>query len=801
MSLRMLILVVSTVILSTAELQAETVTNWSKQGHQLVISSSDAEYLISQYAPNSFSIEQTNDDLQLDSFALKPDLTALPIRVVDQGEHLLISSETVTLEIETSPFVINVIRGDELLASTSFTSSDFSAGSSAVVMVDENTPLMGTGSRVLGMDRRGHRLPLYNRAHYGFETHSEQMYYSLPMIISGQNLAIIWDNPSNGWIDVATDYDGAIRFDSEYGAARLHFSVGDSPLQLTHNLASLTGHQPLPPRWALGMYASRFGYHSQSEVEQTFEAFVDQEFPIDALVIDLYWFGDTIKGTMGNLDWHQANWPDPKSMIARLDDAGVNTILITEPFVLTSSSKWHDALEANALANDAEGNVATFDFYFGNTGLVDVFSDDGQRWFLDQYQRLSEYGVRGWWGDLGEPEVHPESTRHNLSGLTGEAVPANAIHNAYGHQWAAMLHQFLTEQQPEQRPFIMMRSGYVGSQRYGMIPWSGDVNRSWGGLQSQIEISLQMGLQGLGYMHSDIGGFAGGEIFDPELYVRWFQYGVFQPVLRPHAQENIPSEPVFHDYRTLEITRDFARLRYRLMPYIYTMAYQNSRFGTPLMRPTYFIEDTHDNRSNTSQYLFGDALLVHPVTEDGQREVITQLPRGVWFDFWSNEVFEGGSEQTFAAPIEQIPAWVKAGSFIPELPIQIANLSEYRSDDIELHYYHHDSVVSASGEWYEDDGTSSNALSESAYEHYQFSAAFDGKTLIIRNRASGNGHSAMPKQRDISWVIHGVTNRPSRVVIGDQIADTDYDPESQILAITLQSAPLNHYEIHIELAE
>lgn len=801
MLLRMFVFVIATVILSTADLHAETITNWSKQDQQLLISSNEAEYLISQYAPNSFSIEQTNHELQLDSFALRSDLSPLPIHVEARGDHLLISSDTLTLKVETNPLIINVIRGSELLASTSFTVSDFPTGSSAVVMVDEDTPLMGAGSRVLGMDRRGHRLPLYNRAHYGFETHSEQMYYSLPMIISGQNLAVIWDNPSNGWVDVATDYDGAIRFDSEYGAARLHFSVGDSPLQLTHNLASLTGHQPLPPRWALGMYASRFGYHSQSEVEQTFNAFIDQEFPIDALVIDLYWFGDTIKGTMGNLDWHQANWPDPESMISRLDDAGVNTILITEPFVLTSSDKWQEALAANALASNDESNVATFDFYFGNTGLVDVFSDDGQDWFLDQYQRLSEYGIRGWWGDLGEPEVHPENTRHNLSGEAPDAVPANAIHNAYGHQWAAMLHQFLTEQQPQQRPFIMMRSGYVGSQRYGMIPWSGDVNRSWGGLQSQVEISLQMGLQGLGYMHSDIGGFAGGEIFDPELYVRWFQYGVFQPVLRPHAQENIPSEPVFHDYRTVEITRDFARLRYRLMPYIYTMVYQNSRFGTPLMRPTYFIEDTPENRSNTSQYLFGDALLVHPVTEDGQREINTQLPSGVWFDFWSNEVFEGGAEQTFAAPVELIPVWVKAGSFIPELPTQITNLSEYRSDNIELHYYHHNSVNSARGEWYEDDGDSPSALTESAYEHYQFSAVFDGEALSITSRATGIGHSAMPAQREIRWVIHGITSRPSQVTIGGEVADTEYDAELQLLTITQHSTPLNHYEIYIELAE
>ena len=150
---------------------------------------------------------------------------------------------------------------------------------------------------------------------------------------------------------------------------------------------------------------------------------------------------------------------------------------------------------------------------------------------------LHDKGIMGVWGDLGEPEVHPDDLVH----ATGSA---QTIHNIYGHDWARMIYEGYKKDYPNERPFILMRAGYSGSQRFGMIPWSGDVNRTWGGLQSQPEIALQMGMQGMAYMHSDLGGFAGANL-DDELYVRWLQYGVFQPIFRPHAQEEVPSEPVY----------------------------------------------------------------------------------------------------------------------------------------------------------------------------------------------------------------------------------------------------------------
>jgi len=251
-------------------------------------------------------------------------------------------------------------------------------------------------------------------------------------------------------------------------------------------------------------------------------------------------------------------------MIADFQNKGVQTVVISEPFVLDTSSRWQDAVDKQVLATGADGKPLAYDFYFGHTGLIDIFGKQGKDWLWDIYKGLHQQGVKGVWGDLGEPEVHPTETRH----ATGSA---DQVHNIYGHQWARLVAEGYQRDFPNERPFILMRAGYSGTQRYGIMPWSGDVNRGWDGLQSQPEISLQMGMQGVGYMHSDLGGFA-NPVLDNELYQRWLQYGVFQPVFRPHAQDEVPSEPVYREDRTRALAREAIRLRYRLLPYNYTLA-------------------------------------------------------------------------------------------------------------------------------------------------------------------------------------------------------------------------------------
>ncbi|WP_237067525.1 glycoside hydrolase family 31 protein [Microbulbifer guangxiensis] len=734
----------------------------SLDGDVLNLELSDARVTLTPLNDASIEVHYQREGIkQLPSFAIAPDNRAdVDSQLQDTPEQLIYELEGLTAVIQKSPFAIHYYRDEKplLREESGFFATETIRGFRFTLEKDEK--LIGGGQRVLGMDRRGKRLPLYNRAHYGYTTESEQMYFSLPAVMSSNKYVLLFDNSATGHMDLGASREDLLQFEAMAGRTAYIVVAGQTYPQLIENYVDVTGRQPLPPRWALGNFASRFGYRSEEEVRATVDKFAEEDFPLDAVVLDLYWFGPDIKGHMGNLDWDRNTFPQPQKMMADFRERGINTILVTEPFILTSSKRWDEAVANNVLAKDLAGEPKRFDFYFGNTGLVDVFSEEAGDWFWSIYDDLLQQGVGGWWGDLGEPEVHPSDTVHEIG-------MADEIHNAYGHTWAQLLYDRQTAQYPQRRPFIMMRAGFPGSQRYGMIPWTGDVSREWGGLKPQVELALQMSLLGFGYTHSDLGGFAGGEEFDRELYIRWLQYGVFQPVYRPHAQDHIPSEPVFHDRKTRDITREFVKLRYRLLPYNYTLAFENSQTGLPLMRPLFFMDESNtDLIDYKDAYLWGSDFLVAPVTDADTDQVKVKLPGGVWFDYWTDEPHRG-TEATVNVELETIPVLVRAGAFIPTID-DITTTRDYSSQQLTLDYYAHPTAVRSSSYVYEDDGKTVDAFKRDRYTRLQFTAKRDADGIRFEFDRDGGGYEGEPAERSISLNIHNWELAPSAVSVGSE---------------------------------
>ena len=754
----------------------------------------EVHYFLAQKGLNAI---ETNA-ARLPSFAIKEGAMKQSFKLISKKKTLEFSSGTLTAIVTKIPFHIAFykVKGHEkqLLLTEErgfFTGSALENDKQYNVQgfrfkLSEHEKLLGGGERVLGMDRRGHRMPLYNRAHYGYETQSNQMNFSLPAVFSSNKYILLFDNSAKGWMDLGESEQNIMQFEAVSGRMAYLVFAGDTYPELIKNYVEVTGKQPMPPRWAFGNYASRFGYRSEQEVRDTVNKFIDLDFPLDALILDLYWFGKDIKGHMGNLDWDKEAFPTPTKMISDIKEQGVNTILITEPFVLTSSKKWADAEQNHALAKNADGKPKRFDFYFGNTGLVDVFNEKGQSWFNDIYKTLHQQGVAGWWGDLGEPEVHPSDTLHTLA--DGSVVNTDAIHNVYGHQWAKMVYENQLTLAPNERPFILMRSGFAGSQRYGMIPWTGDVSRSWGGLKPQVELSLQMSLLGMGYTHSDLGGFAGGETFDKEMYIRWLQYGVFQPIYRPHAQDNIAPEVVFHDKETQDILRKFIKLRYNLLPYNYTLAYQNSTTGMPLMRPLFFEEEPENDSNlslmnNAKSYLWGDAFLVTPVVDAGVKSVSVPLPKGVWFDYFNGDRHQGNQTIDIATSLETLPVLVRAGSFIPMVD-DIQSTKDYDSSKLTLHYYADESVKNSTSEMYEDDGEIFQANVQGLFELLSFKANQQSGKLSLQLSRSDNHYVGMPQNRQMTLVIHNWQSQPTKVMVGKKkTKNISWNKKAQTLTV------------------
>ncbi len=789
-----LALALSFISLISCSSQESIIKSISDEGTHLKVVVESGEYRIKAYGSKIMetSFIPSGEVFNSLSHAVVLEPVEVKTTLVDKENFVEYSTSGVAVVIRKDPFQISYTYKGEQITSEKGGYARKDSLETIQFNLDEEEVLYGGGARALGMNRRGNRLVLYNKAHYGYETRAELMNYSMPIVISSKKYMLHFDNAPIGYLDLDSENDNTLTYETISGRKTYQIIVGDTWLDLIDNYTNLTGKQPLPPRWALGNFSSRFGYHSEKETRNTIDAFIKDEIPVDAVILDLFWFGKPIQGTLGNFEFLKDSFPTPKKMIADFKEKGVKTILITEPYVLETSKKWQEAVSKEILATNAQKMPYVFEFYFGKGGIIDIYKEGGKQWFWDVYKRHIDMGISGWWGDLGEPERHPSYVQHAIGS-------ADEVHNIYGHDWAKLVYEGYQKYFPEQRPFILMRAGSSGSQRFGLIPWSGDVNRSWGGLQSQTEIALQMGMQGLGYMHSDLGGFAGGNP-DNELYTRWLQYGVFQPIYRPHAQEEVPSEPVFREPKTKALVKQAIELRYKMLPYNYTLAFDNNQTGAPLMRPLFFEDETSIDLSDfNATYLWGKDFLVTPILNPSVTRKEVYFPKSaIWFDFYTDEKIEGGQTKNVTTTENAIPTYVRGGAFVP-LAKPMRNTSQYDATSFDLHYYHDTSVSLASGKLYHDDGLTPNAFEKGMYEIIHFNSKFEeGQLQIQLNAEIGEHFSSSSKKIDV--VVHNVILEPSEVLFDSKKVKFDFDETNKTLTIVgVVFKTVDRKSIHIKM--
>lgn len=613
--------------------------------------------------------------------------------------------------------------------------------------------IYGAGERAVSMNRRGYRFALYNRPFYAYELGATMLNYSLPLTFSSEKYALLFDNPQKGYVDIGKTEKDVLEWGTMGGTLRYYLITGNDWPEISTNYTLLTGRQQLLPRWAFGNLQSRMAYRNQYETDSIVTLMKKNNFPIDAVILDFYWFGDSIQGYLGKLDWYKKAWPEPEKMIQKFKNQGVKTILITEPYVIDSLSTHSEADALGVFVTDSLGKTY-FDkqFYFGTGSLIDIFKPEARDWFWSKYKKQIDKGIAGWWGDLGEPESHPSDIRH----VNGKA---DEVHNIYGHYWDKMLFDRYAEEYPDKRLFHLQRSGFAGSQRYSAIPWTGDVSRSWGGLQAQLPLLLTMSMSGLGYIHSDAGGFAQG-VRDDELYTRWLQFAVFTPILRPHGS-NHPSEPVYWSKQTQDIVRRYMNLRYSLLPYIYTLSYKNTIEGTPLMQPLFYaFPDDTTTYSIQNQYMWGNNIMVAPVIEKGLRSLKIYLPEGKWFDLNKNNAYRGNQWIEYPLEIENIPVFIRGGSFIPFVADTLSSTDYYKPDNYTVWYFPSGKTVF---EQYEDDGHSNKAIQNNQYELIKYVGEVVENQINVKVSRTGNFQD-MPAKQQITLAVP-LLKTPHKVVL------------------------------------
>ncbi len=611
----------------------------------------------------------------------------------------------------------------------------------------------GTGERGTDLDKRGQSFYSFNTQIGGYSSPLSTMNINVPFFTDKKGYAIYIDNTYPGWFDFGDSDITKFSYKASGGEMSYYFIAAPTVPDQLEEYTWLTGRQPLPPKWAFGYIQSKYGYRNESAAEAMVDTMRQKQIPCDAIILDLYWYNQ-----MGDVSWDFVNWPSPFQMMSDFLNEGIKTIVITEPYIVQYSTNFQTAYSNGYFAFNQQGDpvlIPNFWYCGCNAGLIDLTNPAAKNWWWNKHPSFFGSQLAGIWTDLGEPETHPSTMHHYLGSR-------DKVHNIYDFLWSQLIYDGISQIRPNQRVFNLTRSGFAGSQRYGVIPWSGDVAKEFGGLKVQLPMLLNMGMSGFGYHNSDIGGFCCGTT-TPELYIRWMQYGTFCPITRAHGIDSQPTEPWEHGELAEQISKYFISLRYKLLPYIYTMAYENYKTGMPLARPLFFYYPDDQSLDNYSdEYMWGSSILVAPIVNEGQTSKNIYLPQGEWIDFYHDVVYQGGQSYNIQTPINDLPLFIKRGSIIPMQPL-MNYTDEFPLDTLTLEIYP-STQNPASYSLYEDDGKTLD-YQNGSYAITDFSQSFisDNELEINIGPSLGNFSGKLP-QRTYLNDIHQMGSSPTSVM-------------------------------------
>jgi alpha-D-xyloside xylohydrolase len=500
--------------------------------------------------------------------------------------------------------------------------------------------------------------------------------YCVPFLVTNKGYGIVWDNPSSTTISAA--FDGVTKWTSALGRRVSFFVIaGRTTDEIYAGYRLLTGATPMLPKAAYGFIQCKQRYSSQAEVLGVAKGYRERHLPLDVMVVD--WFYYT---KMGEYDFDPAAWPDPAAMNRELHAENVESMISVWPR-FAPGSRYYDGLLAKGwLEHYADGRPVDGQPYDKAGSDIDTTNPEAAKWFWNLIRdNIASQGFDYFWADETEPDLPPD-------GAYLAAGPGAEFFNVYPLLHTAAIYDGYRRDE-KQRALILSRDAYLGAQRNGTIFWSSDIAPTWDSLRRQIPTGLNTAASGIAYTGNDIGGWqdlpyehtpARAPLIDPEgarenvgkdddypeLYVRWFEYGTFLPTMRTHGTRK-HNEVWSYGPQAEPILEKYLKLRYTLMPYLYSLGWFTHQTGAPFMRAL-FMDFPRDPRvaDLRDEYMFGPALLVAPVVEQGVTSRQVYLPAGTdWYNYWTNERLHGGQTVTVEAPIDTIPLFVRAGSILP----------------------------------------------------------------------------------------------------------------------------------------
>ncbi len=634
----------------------------------------------------------------------------------------------------------------------------------------------GLGDKPGPLDRSGEAFTMWNTDSFGWQESTDPIYKDIPFFLTlnhGRALGVFLDNTWRTNFDFGRADPAQYTFSGSNGPVDYYLIYGPDPKQVVTAWAWLTGPTPLPPLWALGFQQSRYSYYPESQLREVADRLRSDRIPCDVLWLDI--------------DFQHNNWPFTVNEQAYPDFAGMVKDLARKDFKLVVITDLHIAKQPGVgyapydsgtagdhFLKNPDGTVYSGKVWPGPSVFPDFTQAQTRQWWGTLYRQFVADGVAGFWNDMNEPSVFdvpnktmPDDVQHRIDepGFRRRTAAHLEMHNVYGMENTRATYEGQLALRPNERPFVMTRASYAGGQRYSAT-WTGDNSSTWNHLRMTVPQLVNLGLSGFSLAGADVGGFAGSP--SPALLTKWLELSAFQPIDRDHSAKGTRPHEVWVDGPEQEaIRRHYIEERYRLMPYLYTVAEESSRDGLPLNRPL-FLEFPHANADGEpfdivtggSEFMLGSQVLIAPNPSPEEVASYTiHLPPGTWYDYWSGERYVEGQpgsaldleqrdvllarKQLSVSPtLESLPVFVRGGSVLPLAPLTQSTATipdgplTLRVYPTELQGSHSGRVCE--GDVYADDGHSFD-YQKGAYAriHLTCAAAPDGSLKVSIGKQEG----------------------------------------------------------------
>jgi alpha-glucosidase len=574
--------------------------------------------------------------------------------------------------------------------------------------------VFGMGDKTGVLDRRGYTFTNWNSDTFGYTPSTDPIYKSIPFFIgvggAGGSYGLFLDNSWRSTFDFGHRDAGTIEISAVDGPVDYYLIAGPTMRDVVRRYTDLTGRPPLAPLWSLGFQQSRYSYMNDGEVRSLASRFSDEHFPIDVIWLDIDYQDHNRPFTV-----NESSFPDMRKLVADMGRKGIRLVPITDLHVAylpgQNYAPFETGIAGNNFVHKADGSLYVAPVWPGPSVFPDFTRASARAWWGSQYKDFIDDGFAGFWNDMNEPAVFetpgktmPLDNLHRIE--SDDFAPRDAthaeIHNVYGMENTRATFDGMKRWRPNVRPFVMTRASFAGGQRYA-VTWTGDNSSTWDHLRLSVEQLINLGLSGFAYSGADVGGFTGGS--SPELMTRWFEVAAFTPIFRDHSAKDAPrAEPWVDGPEQLAIRKRYVEERYRLLPYIYALAEQNSRTGDPLMRPVFYDRpdaiDSDCDRSMTFT-LGPDLLVAGPPKPESPAPFDICLPEGGWYDYWTGQPV-AKPKLTEQPRLDTLPVFVRAGTILPRQPL-VHSTMQTPQGPLKLDVYPGDDCR---GQLYFDDGVS-----------------------------------------------------------------------------------------------